>query len=158
MNKSHVLILLALSALMLGQVDDAAGQRGSLKDRLASATRLDCAFSTLVTGDWEDAGANAVVGETDLELSFVNVNIDEGTADAEGLFGASFIVVRQSSEYLHLMQMFNAGPLYVTTVMAQETADGRMMATHTRHEYTPIKLIGYTSRPEMYVGACAVQE
>jgi len=51
--------------------------------------------------------------------------------------------------------MQGAGPLYVTTVIAKETKDGRLMAVHTRHEYTQISMPGFTSRPEMYVGDCA---
>ncbi len=54
------------------------------------------------------------------------------------------------------MQMQSAGPLYTTTVLAKETRDGRLMAIQTRHEYTDISLPGFTSRPEMYLGDCAV--
>jgi hypothetical protein len=54
------------------------------------------------------------------------------------------------------MQMFSSGPLYTTTVMARETSDGRMMAIHTRHEYTPATVPGFTSRPESYFGDCAI--
>ena len=30
------------------------------------------------------------------------------------------------------------------------------MAVHTRHEYTDVLLIGFTSRPEQYYGDCAI--
>ena len=89
-------------------------------------------------------------------ISFTNVNVEEGTADAESAFGGGFIVVRQSNDYLHLMQMHGSGPLYTTTVLARETKEGRMMAIHTRHEYTDVRLPGFTSRPEMYLGECTV--
>ena len=83
--------------------------------------------------------------------------MDEGTADAQGAFGASFIVVRQAGDYLHLMQTYSAGPLYTTTVLARETTEGRLMAVHTRHEYTDVAIPGFTSRPEMYLGECAAK-
>jgi hypothetical protein len=54
------------------------------------------------------------------------------------------------------MQMHDVGPLYTTTVVARETTEGRLMAVHTRHEYTDVRLPGYTSRPEMYLGDCAL--
>ena len=76
--------------------------------------------------------------------------------NADSAFGSSFIVVRHANEYLHLMQSHSAGPLYTTTVFARETKEGRMMAVHTRHEYTDVRLPGFTSRPEMYVGECAL--
>ncbi len=55
------------------------------------------------------------------------------------------------------MQLMNAGPLYLTTILAQPTEDGRLKAVHARHEYTQVRLPGFTSRPEMYLGDCAVE-
>jgi hypothetical protein len=52
--------------------------------------------------------------------------------------------------------MYGSGPLYTTTVLAKESRDGRLLAIHTRHEYTDVSLPGFTSRPEMYLGECAV--
>jgi hypothetical protein len=65
--------------------------------------------------------------------------------------------VRYSHGYLHLMQMSDAGPLYITTVLATQTANGRFKAMHTRHEWSPAIVPGFTSRPEMYVGDCALE-
>jgi len=48
----------------------------------------------------------------------------------------------------------DAGPLYVTTVLAVETTPGHFKAMHSRHEFTPTRMEGFTSRPEMYVGEC----
>jgi hypothetical protein len=98
------------------------------------------------------------VGTAKIKVAFTNVNVDEGTADAEDAFGKSYIVVRYTSDYLHLIQMHSAGPLYTTTVLAKPAKDGRLLAIHTRHEYTDVRLPGFTSRPEMYLGDCAVTE
>jgi hypothetical protein len=65
--------------------------------------------------------------------------------------------VRYSHGYLHLMQMSDAGPLYITTVLATPTANNRFKAMHTRHEWSPALVPGFTSRPELYVGDCAVE-
>jgi hypothetical protein len=54
------------------------------------------------------------------------------------------------------MQMANAGPLYLTTVFARAASEGRLMAVHTRLEYTPTIIPGFTSRPEVYIGSCAI--
>jgi len=83
--------------------------------------------------------------------------VDEGTADAQSTFGESFIVVRQTSDYLHFMQMYGSGPLHTTTILAREATNGRLMAVHTRHEYTDVAIPGFTSRPEMYLGECEVK-
>jgi hypothetical protein len=55
------------------------------------------------------------------------------------------------------MQTLNSGPLYLTSVLAQTTENGRLMAVHTRHEYTEVSLPGFTSRPEVYLGDCSVE-
>jgi hypothetical protein len=148
--------LLSLGALMLGWTGPAFGQNRALQQRLATATSLNCTFSVMATGRWQNGTPNATVTPAKIEVRFANVNADEGTADADSRFGVSFIVVRYANTYLHLMQMHGSGPLYTTTVLAQETSGGRLMAIHTRHEYTEVDLPGFTSKPEMYLGDCAL--
>ena len=96
----------------------------------------------------------AKVSPAELKVGFSNINIDEGSADSDTGFGASFISVRFVQGYLHLMLMSDAGPLYLTTVLAREAGAGRLMAVHTRLEYSPTVIPGFTSRPEMYIGSC----
>lgn len=148
--------LLVLLGAALAYPGHPAAQTPSLQDRLAAATRLSCTFTTIVTGTWKAGLAAAEVKTTRLELGFENINVDDGTADQVGRFGESNIVVRSSAIYMHLLQMQGAGPLYTTTVFAKPTTEGRLMAVHTRHEYTDVSMPGYTSRPEMYVGDCVV--
>jgi len=134
----------------------AAAQPRELQRRLESATRIECTFSTFAMGTWDGAQAQAAVQPAQLTATFHDIDVDEGSAEAGSNYGDSFISVRYTTGYLHFMQMRSSGPLYVTTVFAQESTDGRMKAVHTRHEYTPTMLTGFTSRPEMYVGDCAV--
>ena len=156
MNRITATLLAFAATALLAHPGDAFGQRNALERRLADATRIDCRFTTLATGTWEDEVPSATVAPVDLEAAFFDINVDEGTAEAEGRFGATFIVVRYAHGYLHFMQMSDAGPLHLTTVLAQETTDGRLKAVQTRHEYSQTILPGFTSRPEMYVGDCAV--
>ena len=109
-------------------------------------------------GNWKSGTPSADVGPATIAVGFKNISVDEGTADLEGkLGGSSLVVVRYSNDYLHLMQSQGDGPLYTTTVFAREAKEGRLMAVHTRHEYTLVSLPGFTSRPEMYLGDCAVK-
>ncbi len=153
------LVATALLAALAAAISlPASAQNRALQRQLQNADRVDCTFSTLVTGDWEDNETTAAAEPTELTAAFVDILLDEGTAEAEGRFGASFIVVRQSQTYLHFMQMLRSGPLYLTTVLAEEASEGKMKAIHTRHEFSPTKVPGFTSRPEMYLGECAVTE
>lgn len=143
-------ILVALSLMTLVP---AAGAQ----DRLLNTTALDCAFSAIATAAWAEGNAGAEVKPSTLSLRFEEIDADGATAEIVGPYGASQIIVRQTGDYLHLVQMFTVGPLYTTTVIDRETKDGRFMAVHTRHEYTDTQLIGFTSRPEQYYGDCAVE-
>lgn len=146
----------AAIALAVGHAAPAAAQSRELQRRLEAATRVECTFSTRATGTWNGAQPQAAVQPVELTATFHDIDIDEGSAEAGSDLGDSFISVRYTDGYLHFMQMRSAGPLYVTTILAHESTGGRMKAVHTRHEYTATSLTGFTSRPEMYVGDCAV--
>src|SRR6185503_8519431 len=132
---------------------DVSAQSG-LDRRLATAKKLDCSFTTFALGNWEKNTAMLSVKPAELKTAFTNINVDEGTAEAETAYGASFISVRYAQGYLHIMQMSDAGPLYLTTVFARAAGEGRLMAVHTRMEYSPTVIPGFTSRPEIYLGTC----
>ena len=135
-------------------VQPAAGAQGA---GLAGVRSLDCTFTLIAVGTWTDEGApEAQVDASELSFRFEDVDTQEATAEVIGPFGPSHIITRHSGDYLHFLQMFSAGPLYSTTVFDRETVDGKLMAVHTRHEYTDVSLIGFTSRPEQYYGDCAV--
>jgi hypothetical protein len=137
------------------QSSDAAAQSG-LDRKLAAAKKLDCSFSTFAIGNWDKSTPTLAVKPAELKAAFTNINVDEGTAEAETAYGASFISVRYAQGYLHIMQMSDAGPLYLTTVFARAAGEGRLMAVHTRMEYSPTVIPGFTSRPEIYLGTCAI--
>jgi hypothetical protein len=157
MRKVLTILWIAAGVLVAVHAPTAAGQSRELQKKLASAKRLECTFTALAMGTWSDANKPEIkTSTTKLEAVFSDINIDEGTAEADSDFGKSFISVRYSNGYLHLMQISDAGPLRVTTVLAQASANGRFKAVQTRAEYTPTILPGFTSRPEMYIGDCAV--
>jgi len=128
------------------------------QSRLADVTALTCTFPLIVTGTWTDGVPEAELGTSTLKFQFVEIDADGATANAIGAFGPSHIITRQSGLYLHFMQLFNVGPLYTTTVIDRDTSDGKLLAVHTRHEYTDVRLAGFTSRPEQYYGECEINE
>jgi hypothetical protein len=160
-NKLSTLLLAgaAVAALLQPSQSGAqsASQSAALEKRLVAAKTLDCAFTTVATGNWDGAKSSAAATATKLELKYNDIDVDEGSAEADAGFGAAFIIVRYSHGYLHLMMMSDAGPLHLTTVLASPTASGRFKAMHTRHEWSPALVPGFTSRPELYIGDCAVQ-
>ena|SRR2546428_4764756 len=150
-----------VALLLVGLVLASAAFRGyaqpSMRSRLAAAKRINCTFPVLATTTWKDGDTLPEVKTASLAFSFDSINSDEGTARAIGPFGASDIVVRLSGTTLTFLQMFNEGPLYVTTVFSVRGPSGKQKAVHSRHEYTEVSLPGFTSRPEQYYGECEIE-
>ncbi len=130
---------------------------------LANVQRLKCAFTHKALGTWEKDLA-PVVEMTPAKLSMVFDAIDtqDGTANVLDVTapdaGAPHITVRVLANNLHFLAMNISGSVYLTTVFAdrESRAGGNFKAVHTRHEFTPTRLTGWTSRPEQYYGQCEV--
>ncbi|MEP7308136.1 MAG: hypothetical protein ABJA98_21750 [Acidobacteriota bacterium] len=144
--------VLALDVLLLGAAQGLAPTRS-----LAGIKTASCEFTLHAVSNWKDGEPQAGLTPAKLSFKFEDINTDEGTARVVGPFGPSDIVVRLSRDTLHFLQSFREGPLYVTTLIPRIARDGRVMAVHTRHEYTDLSLPGYTSRPEQYYGSCALE-
>jgi hypothetical protein len=150
-----IAVIMTLAAIPVAGAAPAAAQ--SAQGRLSSATSLACTFPVAATASWTDGVPRAAVKASKLTIQFDKIDRDDGTARVTGDFGPSEIIVRVAGETLHFVQSFREGPLYVTSVFPKETHDGRLMATHSRHEYTSVQLPGYTSRPEQYYGDCELR-
>ena len=128
---------------------------------LADLHRLKCAFTLMATGTWDQKGVpSAEVTPATLSMQFDAIDTQEGTANVTDVStsaaGAPHITVRLLSDSLHFLAMNISGSVYLTTVFADKDsrAGGKFKAVHTRHEFTAIRLTGWTSRPEQYYGQC----
>jgi hypothetical protein len=145
---------------LLGILGTAAGaQTASAQEpaeKLLNARAVNCTFTTMASGTWNGGAAVAETKASKFSLGFDQIDTDQGTARVIGAFGPSDIIVRFSAGTLHFVQAFREGPLYATTIFPQEPRDGKLKAVHTRHEYTEVRLPGFTSRPEQYYGECEI--
>ena len=155
MPKMHVFVTVGLMSLFIAPVTAQVPNKPSA--RLSNATSMRCTFSTLATGTWKNGEAVASTQPARLAVAFNAIDTQDGTADAVGDLGKSHITVRLVGSYLHFMQVDAYGAMYVTTVFDHESRPGRLVASHTRHEYTPVQLKGFTSRPEQYYGDCEIK-
>jgi hypothetical protein len=146
-----LLAVVIASAMTMAQAPNAPAPR------LVKATALDCTFSAMATGTWKDGVPATSTRPAKLSIAFTSIDTQDGTADAVGDGGKSHITVRMVGNYLNLMQMDPYGAVYLTTIFNTETKSGRLLAAHTRHEYTLVQLPGLTSRPEQYYGDCDVK-
>jgi len=125
---------------------------------LANAKSIRCTFPIMSVGTWGKEKPEIQVKPSTLPgpLEFVGINVDEGTAELTSSYGKYDIIVRYTNGYLHFIQSFLDGHLYVTTILEKKTASGKFKAMHSRHEFTEVSLPGWTSSPEQYVGECEV--
>jgi cytochrome c1 len=127
---------------------------------LADLHHLKCAFTLMATGTWDKGVPSADVTPAILSMEFDAIDTQEGTANVTDVStsaaGAPHITVRLLGDSLHFLAMNISGSVYLTTVFAdrESRAGAKFKAVHTRHEFTQIRLTGWTSRPEQYYGQC----
>jgi hypothetical protein len=127
---------------------------------LADVKALKCAFTLMVVGTWEKDVPSAEVTKSNLSIQFDAIDAQDGTANvvdvSSAAAGAPHITVRLLGDNLHFLAMNTSGSVYLTTVFAdkESRSGGKFKAAHARHEFTPVRLTGWTSRPEQYYGFC----
>jgi hypothetical protein len=147
----HVLVVFAFAMLT-----DPLHAQTTLED----VKTLKCAFTLMTTGNWEKDVPTAAVTPVKLSMQFDAIDTQDGTANVVDVSaasaGAPHITVRLLGDNLHFLAMNSSGSVYLTTVFADKEGrtSGRFKSAHTRHEFTPVRLTGYTSRPEQYYGHC----
>lgn len=150
------LVLMALTASPIHAQTPAA---------LTSVQRLKCTFTQRALGTWDkDAVPSVELTPAKLSMVFDAIDTQDGTANVIDVTapdaGAPHITVRLLANNLHLMAMNISGSVYLTSVFADRDSSvgGTFKAVHTRHEFTPTRLTGWTSRPEQYYGQCQVEK
>ena len=145
------LVVTAALAVMLAPAPPAAAQ-----GRLAGAKALRCTFARNATATWTKEGAvDVALKPSTLVMRFDSIDFEDSTAQLRNGQVGSEVVVRTAEGYVHFMQVFRTGPIYVTTVFAREPG-AKLKAVHSRHEYFAVPLAGATSSPEQYYGDCEI--
>jgi hypothetical protein len=124
--------------------------------RLAGVKTVACTFTSVASGNWTGAATEIATHRVALNLSYEAVDADGGTAREIENTGTVDVIAKLSGPSLHLLWIGSEGAVHLTTVFDRETVPGRFRAVHTRHEYTDIAVPGFTSRPELYYGDCAI--
>ncbi len=150
--------ILGGAAVALFAIPCPGAAQDALDGVLETATTVDCTFPLMTLGNWGDAEPEAEVQDAGLTIEFIEVNADEASARIASGFGTYDIIVRYARGYLHFIQSFLDGPLYVTTVLEKAGPGGGLMAMHSRHEHTDFALPGFTSSPEQYYGECRIPD
>jgi hypothetical protein len=153
MSMNRILAALAILGVVL-----LAPRSLEAQDALAKAKVIKCTFPVMTVSTWGKEKPEAQVKPPTMKdpLQFESINVDEGSAELKSNYGKYDIIVRYSKGYLHFIQSFLDGPLYVTTILEKKTANGKFKGMHSRHEHTDVSLPGFTSSPEQYIGECEI--
>jgi hypothetical protein len=148
--------LLAFWLILVG-VSPAAAQSTNL---LTNVKGLKCTFNVSTAATWSPAGEPSAQVKTTGTLNFEVTELDtqESTANVVGLASTGHIVAQLHGWNLHLLDIRPSGSLAITTVFAQESRDKKLKAVHTRTDYLPVDIPGFTSRPDVfqYYGECEI--
>jgi hypothetical protein len=157
----HLQTLIAVVVVVLGT--QALHAQAPAPVALTNVQRLKCAFTHKAVGTWEkDLLPSIELLPAKLSMVFDAIDTQDGTANVTDVTapdaGAPHITVRVLADNLHFLAMNISGSVYLTTVFADRDsrAGQNFKAVHTRHEFTPTRLTGWTSRPEQYYGQCEV--
>ena len=149
-------------ALALGIGLAAAPVHAQQTSPFLEAAGLSCRFTVMTTGNWARGTGEPSMKQShpDLPVEFNAVNAMDGSANLKGGTGNLLITVMLLGGNLHLVVTNPGGQVYLTSVSASESRPGYYKAVHTRHELTETAVIipGYTSRPEQYIGECAISK
>jgi hypothetical protein len=129
---------------------------GAAQTRIADAKSLRCSFSRVAVGTWKEGTADLAVKPATLVLRFESIDTETGIAQLRTGSVGTDVTVRLADGYLHFMQAFRTGPLYVTTVFEAGASGSKFKAVHSRHEYFSVPLPDATSSPEQYYGDCEI--
>ena len=149
-------------ALVLGIGLAAAPVHAQQTSPFFEATGLSCRFTVMTTSNWARGTGEPSMKQSnpDLPVEFNAVNAMDGSANLKGGTGNLLITVMLLGGNLHLVVTNPGGQVYLTRISASESRPGYYKAVHTRHELTETAVIipEYTSRPEQYIGECAMSK
>lgn len=151
---------LALALLVLGI--QTLHAQAPAQAPLSNVQRLTCTFTLMAVGTWDKGVPGAAVTPAKLSMGFDAIDSQDGTANVTDVTasaaGAPHITVRLLGDNLHFLAMNSSGSVYLTTVFSdrESRAGASFKAVHTRHEFTQVRLTGWTSRPEQYYGQCEI--
>src|SRR3954471_9397751 len=137
----------------------AAGAQTTDKNPLAQVKALKCRFGIYASGAWakttQEASAQVRQPET-LTLEIDEIDTDSGSGRVTGTAGPADVTALLTISSLHFMERSVTGTLNITTVFSGVEGAKSFRAVHTRHDYLPLSLPGYSSEPSVsqHYGIC----
>jgi hypothetical protein len=135
-----VVILLTSLPLAVAQSTD--------KNPLAQVKSLKCTFPVYTVGTWKAGEPQAQIKQAaQFTLTIDDIDTDSGSGRVTGTAGPVEVTALLTVSSLHFMERSVTGTLNITTVFVTEGGAKRFRAVHSRHDYLPMSIPGFTSEP-----------
>ena len=145
MTKSRVGVLTAV--LLLTSLTPAVAQSTD-KNPLAQVKSLKCTFPVYTVGAWKNGEPQAQIKQAaQFTLTIDDIDTDSGSGRVTGTAGPVEVTALLTVSSLHFMERSVTGTLNITTVFVSEGGVKRFRAVHSRHDYLPMSIPGFTSEP-----------
>jgi hypothetical protein len=130
----EIRLALIVTVLIAFSQSPSAAALQERQNPLASLGGLHCRFTVGTSAVWKGGKPDVKVEMTTTEVTFSNVDIQDGTADVAAQDGRRLATTVLSDGSLSFMET-TRGALEVTTVFATESSPGKLKAVRAHHQY-----------------------
>jgi hypothetical protein len=140
---------LAVLTALLGLADAGpAFAQSTDKNPLALIKSFKCSFPVYSVGAWKTGEPQAQIKQADqFTLTIDDIDTDSGSGRVTGTAGPVEVTALLTVSSLHFMERSVTGTLNVTTIFVSEGGVKKFRAVHSRHDYLPMSIPGFTSEP-----------
>ena len=139
---------LAVVTALLGLGARPAFAQSTDKNPLALIKSFKCSFPVYSVGAWKTGEPQAQIKQADqFTLTIDDIDTDSGSGRVTGTAGPVEVTALLTVSSLHFMESSGTGTLNVTTIFVSDGGVRKFRAVHSRHDYLPMSIPGFTSEP-----------
>lgn len=140
--------LAALTALLALTGVQTAFAQSTEKNPLALVKSFKCSFPVYSVGAWKTGEPQAQIKQADqFTLTIDDIDTDSGSGRVTGTAGPVEVTALLTVSSLHFMERSVTGTLNITTIFVSDGGVKKFRAVHSRHDYLPMSIPGFTSEP-----------
>jgi hypothetical protein len=140
--------LAALTGLLALTGVQTAFAQSTEKNPLALVKSFKCSFPVYSVGAWKTGEPQAQIKQADqFTLTIDDIDTDSGSGRVTGTAGPVEVTALLTVSSLHFMERSVTGTLNITTIFVSDGGVKKFRAVHSRHDYLPMSIPGFTSEP-----------
>jgi hypothetical protein len=153
--------LAALTAALTLTAAEPASAQSTEKNPLALVKSFKCTFPVYSVGAWKTGEPQAQIKQAEqFTLTIDDIDTDSGSGRVTGTAGPVEVTALLTVSSLHFMERSVTGTLNITTIFVSDGGVKKFRAVHSRHDYLPMSIPGFTSEPTVTqnYGTCEAGE